>query len=67
VSSRSQTAQIDLTVDLTTDPIQGVLRHRNGTDKPFIGWMALVRAVEVALDDERRHSSSREQGDPEHA
>jgi hypothetical protein len=67
VSARRQTAQIDLTVDLTTDPIQGVLRHPNGADKPFAGWMALVRAIELALDDERCHRSSRGQGAPDHA
>jgi hypothetical protein len=48
-------AEIDLLIDLTTDPIQGVLRHPHGSDKPFAGWVALVRAVELALQDERRH------------
>jgi hypothetical protein len=52
---RPPTAEIDLTIDLTTDPIQGLLRHPHGADKPFAGWVALIRAVEQALDDERLH------------
>jgi hypothetical protein len=43
-------------VDLSADPIAGVLRHRNGPDKPFAGWIALIRGLELALDDERLHS-----------
>ncbi|MBO2445275.1 hypothetical protein [Actinomadura nitritigenes] len=67
MSARRPTARIDVTVDLTTEPIQGVLRHRHGADKPFTGWTALVRAVELALDDERRHRALGGQGDPHHA
>ncbi|HEU5029127.1 MAG TPA: hypothetical protein VFV01_29745 [Spirillospora sp.] len=48
-------AEIGLLIDLTGDPIQGVLRHPHGADKPFAGWMALVRALELALQDERAH------------
>lgn len=50
---RRPTAEIHLTIDLTTDPIQGLLRHPHGADKPFAGWVALIRAVEQALEDER--------------
>jgi hypothetical protein len=53
--SRPSAAEIELTIDLTADPIEGLLRHPHGADKPFAGWMALIRAVELALEDERRH------------
>src|SRR4051812_45991593 len=55
---RPPAAEIELTIDLTADPIEGLLRHPHGADKPFAGWMALVRAMELALDDERRHHDS---------
>jgi hypothetical protein len=48
-------AEIDLLIDLTTEPIQGVLRHPHGADKPFAGWVALIRVVELALEAERLH------------
>jgi hypothetical protein len=48
-------AEIGLVIDLTADPIQGLLRHPHGADKPFAGWVALIRAVELALEDERLH------------
>ncbi|WP_406460071.1 hypothetical protein OH768_35705 [Streptomyces sp. NBC_01622] len=43
-------------LDLNAEPVQGVLRHEYGPDKPFAGWVALIRALELALDDERRHN-----------
>lgn len=52
---RPPAAEIELTIDLALDPIEGLLRHPHGADKPFVGWMALIRAVELALEDERRH------------
>jgi hypothetical protein len=52
---RQATAWLALAVDLTAEPIAGVLRHRHGADKSFAGWVAFVRAVELALEEERGH------------
>jgi hypothetical protein len=59
---RRPTAEIDMSVDLAAEPIEGVLRHRHGADKPFTGWTALVRAVELALEDERRQLDPSQSG-----
>jgi len=53
VSDSPQRVQLSLEIDLAADPITGVLRHEHGADRPFAGWMALVRALELALDIER--------------
>ncbi|GIH21446.1 hypothetical protein [Rugosimonospora africana] len=47
--------QIRLIVDIEQvgDPICGTLRSEHGTDQPFAGWTALIRAVERALATER--------------
>ncbi|SEG63471.1 hypothetical protein SAMN05444920_103599 [Nonomuraea solani] len=52
--------RVRLTVEvvLSADPIEGVLRHPHGAGKPFAGWVALIRALELALDTERAHSAS---------
>jgi hypothetical protein len=52
--SRHRTV-LSVDVDLDVDPIEGVLRHEHGADKPFAGWVGLIRALELALDDERLH------------
>jgi hypothetical protein len=53
VSDSPRHTRLTVDVDTTADPIQGVLRHRLGPDMPFAGWVALIRALEVALDIER--------------
>lgn len=62
VGDSGQHTRLTVDIDLTTDPIQGVLRHQHGTDKPFAGWMALIRAVELTLDIE--HDQPDPQPDP---
>ncbi|NKZ04267.1 hypothetical protein [Actinomadura latina] len=52
---RQPIARLAVAVDLMAEPITGVLRHRHGADKSFAGWVALVRAVELALEEERGH------------
>ena len=42
-------ARLELDVDLTAEPIQGVVRPEHGPAEPFAGWMALTRAVETWL------------------
>jgi hypothetical protein len=46
-------------LDLNAEPVRGVLRHEHGPDKPFDGWVSLIRALELALDDECRHNDQR--------
>jgi hypothetical protein len=53
VTNSRRSIRLTVDVDLTTDAIQGVLRHDAGPDQPFAGWTAFVRAVEVALDNGR--------------
>jgi hypothetical protein len=38
-----------LEVDLAADPISGVLRDGSGRARPFSGWMALTRTIELGL------------------
>ncbi|MEV6156831.1 hypothetical protein AB0L53_41445 [Nonomuraea sp. NPDC052129] len=58
MSESGQRARLTVDVDLSADPIEGVLGHRHGADKPFVGWVALIRALELALDAERVHPDS---------
>jgi hypothetical protein len=53
VSDSQRYTRLTVDVDTTIDPIQGVLRHRHGPDMSFAGWVALIRAMELALDIER--------------
>jgi hypothetical protein len=53
VSDSRRHTRLTVDIDLTADPIQGVLRHQRGPDKPFAGWIALIRVLELALDTER--------------
>ncbi|MET8159683.1 hypothetical protein ABZT47_25220 [Sphaerisporangium sp. NPDC005289] len=53
MSDSGHRVRLTVEVDLLADPIEGVLRHEHGADKPFAGWMSLIRAFELALDDER--------------
>jgi hypothetical protein len=59
VSDSQQHTRLTVDIDLTIDPIQGILRHQHGADKPFAGWMALIRVLELALDIERVQPDSR--------
>jgi hypothetical protein len=56
VSDSRRHARLTVDIDLTIGPIQGVLRHQHGADMPFAGWVALIRALELALDIERAQS-----------
>jgi hypothetical protein len=53
MNDSQQRVQLTIEVDSAADPIQGVVRHPCGADKPFAGWTALVRAIELALAAER--------------
>ncbi|GAA3818536.1 hypothetical protein GCM10022226_43830 [Sphaerisporangium flaviroseum] len=53
MSDSGHRTRLTVDVDLAATPIEGVLRHEHGADKPFAGWVALIRALELALDDER--------------
>lgn len=57
VSDPRRCARLVVDVDLSAEPIAGVLRHLNGLDKPFAGWIALIRALELALEAERLRSA----------
>lgn len=43
-----------LDLDPAADPIGGVVRAGEGDAKPFAGWIALTRTIELSLDGARR-------------
>jgi hypothetical protein len=56
----SLAAPVCLTIelDLSADPIAGVVRHGIGPGEPFAGWMALTRAIELTIEAIRGHVGS---------
>jgi hypothetical protein len=43
-------ARLTIDFDLGADPIAGLVRSGRGHVQSFAGWMALTRAIELALD-----------------
>jgi hypothetical protein len=43
-------AQLTLELELGSEPVAGVLRDPDNTPRPFVGWIALTRAIELALE-----------------
>lgn len=45
--------RVTIDVDPKADPIAGVVHAGAGQGQEFAGWMALIRAIEVAVDTAR--------------
>jgi hypothetical protein len=41
---------LTLELDAKANPVAGVVRDANGSGEPFVGWIALTRAIELALE-----------------
>lgn len=62
----SDNLELTLKFDLSADPVAGIVRDRTGASEPFIGWIALTRAIETALDNARErdcHAKTQESSD----
>jgi hypothetical protein len=44
------TVTVTLALDPAAEPIAGVARDEQGTERPFTGWLGLAKALELALD-----------------
>lgn len=49
-----------LELDLAADPVRGIVHDARGDARPFSGWMALTRTIELSLDEARRRSAGRD-------
>jgi hypothetical protein len=45
-----QTVTVELTLRIGAEPIAGELRTPATPPRPFVGWVALVRSVEEAMN-----------------
>ncbi len=43
-------ACLTLELNVEAEPVAGVVRDASGVDAPFVGWIALTRAIELALE-----------------
>jgi hypothetical protein len=41
---------VTLEIDTDSDPIAGRLSEGGAPDRPFVGWLGLARALELALE-----------------
>jgi hypothetical protein len=48
MDSAQATVTLELTLRVGSEPITGAI-DANGTARPFVGWVALVRALEDAM------------------
>jgi hypothetical protein len=49
MDSAQATVTVELTLRVGSEPIAGALRGADGTPRPFVGWVALVRSLEDAM------------------
>jgi len=42
------TAHVELSIELDSDPITGLVSHGSQNSRPFSGWVELVAAIEAA-------------------
>jgi hypothetical protein len=61
--STSPTARLTLEFDLTADPVGGTVSDDDGARRPFSGWMALTRTIEMSLDAAREAATAASQPD----
>lgn len=50
MESAQGVAKLELAVEIGSDPIRGTLRLGTVSDWSFVGWLALTRSVEQALN-----------------
>jgi hypothetical protein len=50
VKSGDDHALLTLELNLEADSVAGVVRGASGSGEPFVGWMALTRAIELTLE-----------------
>jgi hypothetical protein len=50
MDSPQTTVTVELDLCVGSEPIAGELRSAGGSPQPFVGWMALVRTLEDAMN-----------------
>jgi hypothetical protein len=50
MDSPQATVTVELELLVGSDPIAGELRPATGPPRPFVGWVALVRTLEDAMN-----------------
>jgi len=50
MDSPQTTVTVELALRVGSEPIAGELRPRGGPPRPFVGWIALVRTLEDAMN-----------------
>lgn len=45
---RSERVTVSLELDISSEPIEGIVSTPDGTSHPFIGWLGLTGALEHA-------------------
>jgi hypothetical protein len=58
MDSPGKTVTVELTLRVGEEPIAGRLRGADGASRSFVGWIALVRSLEDAMnaaDPPRKH------------
>ncbi|MBS1845550.1 MAG: hypothetical protein JST53_14130 [Actinobacteria bacterium] len=50
MDSPPTTVTVELDLRIGSEPIAGELRPATGPARPFVGWMALVRTLEDAMN-----------------
>jgi hypothetical protein len=50
MDSPQATLTVELALRVGAEPITGELRPESGPPRPFVGWMALVRTLEDAMN-----------------
>lgn len=50
MDSPPTTVTVELDLRVGSEPIAGELRPASGPARPFVGWMALVRTLEDAMN-----------------
>lgn len=50
MDSPQTTVTVELTLCVGEEPITGEVRSASGLAQPFVGWIALVRSIEDAMN-----------------
>lgn len=50
VMLRARRTRLTLELEVQADPMAGVVHDASGASEPFVGWIALTRAIELALE-----------------
>lgn len=58
MASSERTLSVRLDLEIGRDPIAGRLVRNDGTQREFVGWLALVRALDEATKRDRQKGAS---------